>query len=72
MTAGDLASNLAGAAASYIASGAGPTSWQFAILHALQSAEKHVYEGTVAAAEKRRRRAKAKAAKAARKVNRCR
>lgn len=69
MTA-DAWTELAGAATSLIASGAGPTAWQFAILRGLQS--KHVYQGTVSAAVKAARRAKSKAAKAARKVNRCR
>lgn len=61
------AADLAGAAASYIAAAAGPTSWQFAILRGLQS--KPVYEGTKSEGV-RKRRAKRKAAKAARKVNR--
>lgn len=62
------ADDLAGAAAAYVAAASGPTSWGFAILRGLQS--KPMYQGTVSAAEKRHRRAKGKAAKAARKVNR--
>jgi hypothetical protein len=40
------------------------------ILFALQILNKHIYAGTVPAAEKARRRAAGKRAKAARKVNR--
>lgn len=54
--------------AGYIASAAGPTSYAFAMLGALQS--KPVYAGTVDPAVKAKRRAKAKRAKAARKAQR--